>query len=295
MVDFKTRIFTESDNDIIGAEVIVFSDQGTRIGSIEIANAEDLNALREQLEVIDETYFDETRLNAVLANSQESTTINATSISGYSSSDLAKVSQLSGYALTNHTHVKTSITDLYNYSISCSNYNPTIDTDISVTVKVTNQAGNPVVGHTVSILKNNSSWKSGTTGSNGEFTTTYTCSEWGLITFSANNRSTQVNVIGFKRVLYNTTYALWVDESQHLAQLRCSRTNITITNGECFKYSDFIIPAKYRPPLDSIALIYRGANEITNFVYGGNGEVGIYNAGTTKTGWNLVFNHEWHY
>ena len=102
-------------------------------------------------------------------------------------------------------------------------------------------------------------------------------------------------MIGFKRVLYNTTYALWVDESQHLAQLRCSRTNITITNGESFKYSDFIIPAKYRPPLDSIALIYRGVNEITNFVYGGNGEVGIYNAGTTKTGWNLVFNHEWHY
>jgi len=206
MVDFKTRIFTESDNDIIGAEVIVFSDQGTRIGSIEIANAEDLNALREELEVIDETYFDETRLNAVLANSQESTTINATSISGYSSSDLAKVSQLSGYALTNHTHVKTSITDLYNYSISCSNYNPTIDTDISVTVKVTNQAGNPVVGHTVSILKNNSSWKSGTTGSNGEFTTTYTCSEWGLITFSANNHnSTQILVEGFRQIFSNTT------------------------------------------------------------------------------------------
>ena len=205
MVDFKTRIFTESDNDIIGAEVIVFSDQGTRIGSIEIANAEDLNALREELEVIDETYFDETRLNAVLANSQESTTINATSISGYSSSDLAKVSQLSGYALTNHTHVKTSITDLYNYSISCSNYNPTIDTDISVTVKVTNQAGNPVVGHTVSILKNNSSWKSGTTGSNGEFTTTYTCSEWGLTTFSANNHnSTQILVKGYKEIFRNT-------------------------------------------------------------------------------------------
>lgn len=212
MVDFKTRIFTESDNDIIGAEVIVFSDQGTRIGSIEIANAEDLNALREELEVIDETYFDETRLNAVLANSQESTTINATSISGYSSSDLAKVSQLSGYALTNHTHVKTSITDLYNYSISCSNYNPTIDTGISVTVKVTNQAGNPVVGHTVSILKNNSSWKSGTTGSNGEFTTTYTCSEWGLITFSANNTSIQIRVTGFKVVTEtNETYYVGED------------------------------------------------------------------------------------
>ena len=102
--------------------------------------------------------------------------------------------------------MKTSITDLYNYSISCSNYNPTIDTDISVTVKVTNQAGNPVVGHTVSILKNNSSWKSGTTGSNGEFTTTYTCSEWGLTTFSANNHnSTQILVEGFRQIFGNTT------------------------------------------------------------------------------------------
>ena len=228
MVDFKTRIFTESDNDIIGAEVIVFSDQGTRIGSIEIANAEDLNALREQLEVIDETYFDETRLNAVLANSQESTTINATSISGYSSSDLAKVSQLSGYALTNHTHVKTSITDLYNYSISCSNYNPTIDTDISVTVKVTNQAGNPVVGHTVSILKNNSSWKSGTTGSNGEFTTTYTCSEWGLITFSAKNHNTlQILVKGYKDWYNSNNLILQANKLTGMSKLSLTR-NLTI-------------------------------------------------------------------
>ena len=229
MVDFKTRIFTESDNDIIGAEVIVFSDQGTRIGSIEIANAEDLNALREELEVIDETYFDETRLNAVLANSQESTTINATSISGYSSSDLAKVSQLSGYALTNHTHVKTSITDLYNYSISCSNYNPTIDTEISVTVKVTNQAGNPVVGHTVSILKNNSSWKSGTTGSNGEFTTTYTCSEWGLITFSANNKTLQIHVNGIISVQTVTYGTLRINKGLRLVQFKYYRENYNFT------------------------------------------------------------------
>ena len=231
MVDFKTRIFTESDNDIIGAEVIVFSDQGTRIGSIEIANAEDLNALREELEVIDETYFDETRLNAVLANSQESTTINATSISGYSSSDLAKVSQLSGYALTNHTHVKTSITDLYNYSISCSNYNPTIDTDISVTVKVTNQAGNPVVGHTVSILKNNSSWKSGTTGSNGEFTTTYTCSEWGLTTFSAKNHKCQINVQGWKKVIDQASSKIQVYTNGEVCQFSFQGSETINANG----------------------------------------------------------------
>ena len=242
MVDFKTRIFTESDNDIIGAEVIVFSDQGTRIGSIEIANAEDLNALREELEVIDETYFDETRLNAVLANSQESTTINATSISGYSSSDLAKVSQLSGYALTNHTHVKTSITDLYNYSISCSNYNPTIDTDISVTVKVTNQAGNPVSGQSVSIAKNNVSWKNGVTGSNGEFTTTYTCSEWGLITFSANNNHIQVKVRGWREITAGIG-RLWVNDETKTATYIFSRTG-TITSEISYANT---IPKGYRP------------------------------------------------
>lgn len=244
MVDFKTRIFTESDNDIIGAEVIVFSDQGTRIGSIEIANAEDLNALREQLEVIDETYFDETRLNAVLANSQESTTINATSISGYSSSDLAKVSQLSGYALTNHTHVKTSITDLYNYSISCSNYNPTIDTDISVTVKVTNQAGNPVVGHTVSILKNNSSWKSGTTGSNGEFTTTYTCSEWGLITFSANTVNKQILVKGYKTIKNDSGIRVRVNGDSVECRIVISSTTFTTSFTQ---FTGQTIPEGYRP------------------------------------------------
>ena len=267
MVDFKTRIFTESDNDIIGAEVIVFSDQGTRIGSIEIANAEDLNALREELEVIDETYFDETRLNAVLANSQESTTINATSISGYSSSDLAKVSQLSDYALTNHTHVKTSITDLYNYSISCSNYNPTIDTDISVTVKVTNQAGNPVVGHTVSILKNNSSWKSGTTGSNGEFTTTYTCSEWGLTTFSANTVNKQILVKGYKTIKDDSGIRVRVNEDSVECRIVISSTTFTTSFTQ---FTGQTIPEGYRPNTNITMPSYNNTNLLVAVQPNGN-------------------------
>ena len=290
MVDFKTRIFTESDNDIIGAEVIVFSDQGTRIGSIEIANAEDLNALREELEVIDETYFDETRLNAVLANSQESTTINATSISGYSSSDLAKVSQLSGYALTNHTHVKTSITDLYNYSISCSNYNPTIDTDISVTVKVTNQAGNPVVGHTVSILKNNSSWKSGTTGSNGEFTTTYTCSEWGLTTFSANNENIQIKVTGFKQVAQTTvsgvTYTCSVN-GEGVGRVNVNCTSVSFAAGHSHEALNWI-PRQYTPNGYYHTLTERKvSNTLILYLWEYKSLVGITNTSTSSQTKNL--------
>ena len=44
----------------------------------------------------------------------------------------------------------------------------------------------------------------GTTNSSGQFTLTYTCSEWGLITFSANNTSNQINVVGWKEVWRNT-------------------------------------------------------------------------------------------
>ena len=62
-------------------------------------------------------------------------------------------------------------------------------------------------------MKNNSSWKSGTTGSNGEFTTTYTCSEWGLTTFSANNVSLQIKVKGFKsKSMWNGT--LYYDDEK---------------------------------------------------------------------------------
>lgn len=259
MVDFKTRIYTESEDDIIGAEVLVYSDNGDRIGSIEIVNAEDLNDLREQLSVIDETYFTESRLNAILANAQETTNINATELSGFASSDFAKVTQLSNYALSNHTHVKTNISDLYNYSISCSDYNPTIDSEISVTVKVTNQAGNPVSGQSVSIAKNNVSWKNGVTGSNGEFTTTYTCSEWGLVTFSANNENIQIKVTGFKQVATTTvsgvTYTCYVNgEGVGRVTVKCS--NVSFAPGTSHEATNWI-PEAYKPKGDCYMLVER--------------------------------------
>lgn len=115
-----------------------------------------------------------------------------------------------------------------------------------------------------------------------------------LLKYSANKRSIQVNVTGFKKVLYNTTYALWVDESTRTAQIRSNRSNVSIAAGESFVYSEFTIPAAYRPPNTRITSIYRGNTEITNYVYP-NGIVGIYNGGSARTGWNLEFLNEWHY
>ena len=285
MVDFKTRIYTESEDDIIGAEVLVYSDNGDRIGSIEIVNAEDLNDLREQLSVIDETYFTESRLNAILANAQETTNINATELSGFASSDFAKVTQLSNYALSNHTHVKTNISDLYNYSISCSDYNPTIDSEISVTVKVTNQAGNPISGQSISIAKNNVAWKNGVTGSNGEFTTTYTCSEWGLVTFSAkNHNSLQILVKGFKKIYESTSgrYSLFVDESTRQARINLHFNGETITSGTGQYDVTGFVPTEYCPPKNVIAPIDRW-NDFDFYLWS-DGTIGVLNnSGSTKT------------
>lgn len=113
MVDFKTRIFSEDDGQIIGAEVLVYSDTGDKIGTIDIADATTLNELKQQLAVIDETYFTRERLEGILSNSSENTVINATKLSGFISSDFAKMSQLTNYALIGHTHTKNQINGLY--------------------------------------------------------------------------------------------------------------------------------------------------------------------------------------
>lgn len=184
--------------------------------------------------------------------------------------------------------------NIFNYNLMSDYYNVNIDGNILISCIVTDVNGERVEGKTLTLYHNSNTVGTATTTELGVATWSVTCDTWGLQDFRVANQSIQVMVTGFKRVLYNTTYALWVDESQHLAQLRCSRTNITITNGESFRYDDFVIPSKYRPSFQCITLIFRGAAEITNFVYD-NGLVGIYNAGTTKTGWDLDFINEWHY
>lgn len=201
MVDFNTRVFTEDDGKIIGAEVTVYSDSGDKLGLIDIADATTLAEMQQALAVIDETYFTEERLETLLTNTSETTEINATKLSGFLSSDFAKTSDLSSYAPAVHTHSKSQITDLYDYQIYASSYNVTIDGTVTITVKVTNRAtGNPVVGVTVPVLKNNSSWQSGTTGVNGTFTLSYTADTWGITTFSAKTQNVQINVRGWKLV-----------------------------------------------------------------------------------------------
>ena len=103
-----------------------------------------------------------------------------------------------------------------NYKITkivASDYNPNIDSTITVTVTVKDVYDDPVENESVQVTCNigkftklNGSTISdtqsvtGNTDSNGQFTLTYSCTEWGLITFSANNKSTQIKVKGWKQI-----------------------------------------------------------------------------------------------
>ena len=225
MVDFDTRIFSEQGGQVIGCEVTVYSDQGDKIGNIVVTDAASITELQQRLAVIDETYFTEERLQTILTNSQETTNINATSLNGFVSSDFAKVNQLSNYAPVSHNHSVRQITGLYDYQITASKYNVDIDTDVTITVKVTNRAtGQPMVGVNVPVLKNNQSWKSGTTGVNGTFSLTYTADTWGLVMFSTNTINTQINVGGWRVAIDDGIYYLKYNDKLVFARISYERS-----------------------------------------------------------------------
>lgn len=281
MVDFNTRIFNEDDGKIIGAEITVYSDSGNKIGSISVADATTLAEMQAQLAVIDETYFTEERLAAILSNINESQEINATKLSGFLSSDFAKVSQLSNYAPLNHNHSVSQITGLYDYQITASSYNVDIDSDVTITVKVTNRAtGQPVVGVNVPVLKNNETWQSGTTGVNGTFSLTYTADTWGLVMFSVNNNSILISVVGWKQVIARDNSKIVVYKNNNQIKVTFNGT-FTVVNGS----GDIImatIPTEYAPDNNVVSLA-DGGNKI---VIGQNGDIKHYklvsDSSTTK-------------
>ena len=98
-------------------------------------------------------------------------------------------------------------------SVECSDYNPAIDGTITVTISVNDVYGDAVSGESVTVTASEGNFTqlngsditsassvTGTTNSSGQFTLTYACSVWGLITFTANNKTTQANVTGWKQM-----------------------------------------------------------------------------------------------
>lgn len=190
MVSFETEIYNRQADDVIGIKVMVIADNGQTIESIHCVNETDFNDLKAKLDVLNEDFvqFDENSslqgetIDAILANAAEVVNINATSLGGFQSDEFSK---------TGHTHLKQSITDLYDYDISLSDYNVSTGDSITVTVAVTNMSGSSVNNHNVIVYKDGTVWKTGRTNNNGLFSSTYTIDSTGLITFSVKNQKIQ--------------------------------------------------------------------------------------------------------
>jgi len=106
---------------------------------------------------------------------------------------------------------------------------------------------------------------------------------------SVNSLDTSITNIGtFEKVAENTTYELWVNTTTRCARIICHRTNITILNGENFNnYGDFTIPSAYYPKRSVYRLIMR-SNQFIFYLYD-NGSYGIYNTGSSVSGYNINF------
>ena len=127
--------------------------------------------------------------------------------------------------------------------IEASDYNPNIDNSITVTITVTDVYGDAISDESVTVTASEGNFTqlngsditaassvTGTTNSSGQFTLTYTCSEWGLITFSANNINNQINVVGWKEVWRNTTSDPKIQVFRNADHCRLKFSAYTVSN-----------------------------------------------------------------
>lgn len=104
MVDYKTRIFYETETGMMGAEVRLYSEEGENIDNIVITSESKLTEIAEAILDIDDTYIDRTELTTILLNASEQLTINATRFQGYVPADFARaLHSHSEYAQINHS------------------------------------------------------------------------------------------------------------------------------------------------------------------------------------------------
>ncbi|MBP5423331.1 MAG: hypothetical protein J6Y78_12915 [Paludibacteraceae bacterium] len=90
--------------------------------------------------------------------------------------------------------LETTDSHIFNYGLSASDYNPTLNGEITVSCHCTDANGNDVVGKSLTLYKNGESVSSATTQDNGVATWTVNCTTEGLNNFSVMDSNIQVNV-----------------------------------------------------------------------------------------------------
>ena len=164
-------------------------------------------------------------------------------------------------------------------NIECSDYNPSIDGNITVTITVNDVYGDAISGESVTVTASEGTFTqlngsditasdsvTGTTNSSGQFTLTYNCSEWGLITFTANNQSTQIRVVGYKTTTPHQYYTIYEFEDKVGVRINVP-TNITF-NTTWSLVNNQVIPWSLRPRYPVTCPNYDGGSSTNNTAIG---------------------------
>ena len=95
----------------------------------------------------------------------------------------------------------------YRYELTTTNYNPTIDSTITITCHCTNAFGNNVNGKTITLYDNGTSVGSATT-EDGIATWTITLSDWNVHHFNVSNTSLDIKAKGWRIPVNDGIYTL---------------------------------------------------------------------------------------
>ena len=181
-------------------------------------------------------------------------------------------------------------------NIECSDYNPSIDGNITVTITVNDVYGDAISGESVTVTASEGTFTqlngsditaassvTGTTNSSGQFTLTYNCSVWGLITFSANNRAIQVHVTGWREITAGTG-KLWVNDETKTAVFHFTRAG-AITSEVTYANA---IPSTYRPYSNVRMIAHNSPNTIIKLGVESNGTVRLISSSYGSTSLNVA-------
>ena len=133
--------------------------------------------------------------------------------------------------------------EIWNYDLTCSEYNPSIGSDIVVSCHVTDFYGEAVTGESVTLYCNGTSVSTSITNNDGVATWTVTCDEWGIQHFNVENKSIDIRVTGYIQTsLLNGMYTLYEYEDRvglriHISTAINFPNAITVINNQHIPHS----------------------------------------------------------
>lgn len=240
MVNYKVRAFCEpEDEDSIGAEVRIYSDEGDQIDTILITTESKYKELEDRIDQMDEDYIDLDELKALLADAEENQIIiDAATLGGLASNQ---------YARAEHNESHTPYFAPIDHSLETSRYGLGNTTKYGHVKIINNLDSNSLTSGEALAANQGNVLRELINTVKRELTTwtTITCGSYGTLYVNASLRLCRFI---YKRSDYKSSKTGWVD-----------------------LHSSAIIPATYRPKL-SVFAATAYSNVVSYFMLNASGE-----------------------